>query len=183
MLPLLALSAAALVVIMPERFRRVAAIVIVLIGIAPWVAFPRPDSWIVWKEGQVNGRARRAWTAEAGAFMRAHYRPGDGILFSFSDVAGILRYAGIPFREGLHEGNGPHALATIMRPDLFMHEKWAIAISSDDVASAMWKFARTSSEYERVKIVHVKDAPLIEIWRRSVPLDGHSIHKSARRQE
>ncbi len=51
--------------------------------------------------------ARRAWTREAADFLAANYRHGSGILFSFGDLTGVLREAGIPLREGLHVGQRP----------------------------------------------------------------------------
>ena len=71
---------------------------------------PRPDAWITWKESQVNSEARRAWTAQAASFLKANYRHGDGIMFSFGDLTGVLREAGIPLRESLYDGNNPQFL-------------------------------------------------------------------------
>ena len=61
-MPLLAFAAGALVAWVPARFQRLAATVVVLAGISGWLAYPRMENWICWKESQVNSEARRAWT-------------------------------------------------------------------------------------------------------------------------
>lgn len=169
-LPLLAFGGAALVSLCPERFRNIVAASVVLIAVLPWFARPEPESWITWKESEVNSVARRAWTKEAARYLKAKYRKGDGILYSFGDLTGVLRNAGIPLREGLHDGNNPQFLANIARPDLFLHEEWALAISGDIVATALLKVRTGRTRYELVKTVQVKDAPPVEIYRRSRPI-------------
>ena len=71
------------------------------------------------------------------SFWRRIIAPAHGILFPFGDLTGVLREAGIPLREGLHEGNGPAWFAATVRPDLFLHEEWALAFSGDEVATAL----------------------------------------------
>ena len=87
-------------------------------------------------------------------------------MFSFGDLTGVLREAGIPLREALYDGNNPQFLAALARPDLFLWEEWALAISGDRVATAMMKLGKGGVHYECVKIVQVKGAPPIEIYRR-----------------
>jgi hypothetical protein len=165
-MPLLVVAASALVAIAPSRFRGVVATVLVLVAVSPWIFYPRPDNWICWKESKVNSDARRAWTKEAAAVLAGNYR-GGGIFFSFGDLTGVLREAGIPIRESLHEGNGPHALAAVHRPDLFLWEEWAIAIAADRTSQTILKTAKTGPRYMLVHTVTVKGAPPIEIYRRS----------------
>jgi hypothetical protein len=165
-LPLLAFGGAALVSLVPERWRVSAVTVVLLVSVVPWLVYPRTEAWITWKESQVNSVARRAWTAEAAEFLKANYRQGDGILFSFGDLTGVLRTAGIPLRESLYDGNNPQFLAVLARPDLFMWEEWALAISGDDVATALLKLGNGDIRYECVKTVEVKGAPPVEIYRR-----------------
>ena len=38
---------------------------------------------VCWKESAVNSVARRAWTAQAAAYLASNYQPGDGIIYSF----------------------------------------------------------------------------------------------------
>ena len=89
-LPLLAFGGAALVSLAPERFRTGAATIVIAIAILPWLAKPRPETWITWKESEVNSVARRAWTHQAAEYLKANYRRGDGIVFSFGDLTGVL---------------------------------------------------------------------------------------------
>ncbi len=164
-LPLLALGAGALVAIFPAKIRGFAAVGVLTITLAPWLAYPRAENWICWKESQVNSAARRAWTAQAADFFRKNYRPSDGIFYSFGDLTGVLTEAGIPLRETLHDGIEPVWHAALARPDLFARETWAIAISGDAVSGAIQK-ARRPSGFERVHTIVVKDSAPIEIYRR-----------------
>ena len=170
-LPLAAFAAAGLVALIPRAFRPAAAAVVVLVAILPWIAYPRPDSWIAWKEGAVNHAARRQWTAQAADYMREHYRPGAGILVSFGDeIAGVFRQAGIPLNEALHHGNGVLAAPAFVRPDLFLREEWAIGRPGDAATEAMLKLIKSGQPYTRVKLIEVKGAPPFEIYRRIRPL-------------
>jgi hypothetical protein len=172
-LPFLAFGAAALVTLVQGRKRALIAAGVIAIAALPWLTAPSGDRIVTWKESQINSETRRTWTREAADFFRRNYRPGDGVLAGFGDLTGIFREAGIPLRNVLHEGNGPPWYASIKRPDLFMHERWAVAFAGDDVATAMQKIRA-----ERVKIWTFKDA-VVEIYRR----DGHSIHEDARGKE
>jgi len=168
-LPLLAFGGAALVSFAPARFRPAAVATVLVAASIPWFATPRPDAWITWKESEVNSVARRAWTAQAAEYLNANYRKGDGIVFSFGDLTGVLRQAGIPLREAVHDGNNPQFHAILARPDLFLHEEWVLAISGDPVATALLKLGSGGRRYECVKMVEVKGAPAIEIYRRTGP--------------
>jgi hypothetical protein len=179
-IPLLILGAAAIVAVLPVRAQKLAAVAVVFAATVPWLAYPHPNNWIVWKESEVNSVARRAWTRDAAAFLRAHYRKGDGILISAGDPFGIVREAGLRLRDTLHVGNGPHAHAALMRPDLFLWEKWAIGISADAVASAMMKDVVTARRYKLVRTLHEKDGPVIEIYQRT---HEDPIHQSAWRAQ
>jgi hypothetical protein len=173
--PLVALCAGALVAVPPLRSRGFAAAAVTIAALVPWLAYPRPDNWVTWKESQVNSETRRAWTAEAAQFFKANYRRGDGAFTSFSDLTAIFREAGIPLRETLHEGNGPAFLGAMMRPDLFLHTEWAVAIAASPVASAMMN---VSQSYRVVRTIYVQGGPVIEIYRRTH--DRNPIHQGAR---
>jgi hypothetical protein len=167
LLPLAALAAAGWAALAPRRLRALAALAVVAAGVAPWVAYPRAEGWICWKEAQVNSEARRAWTREAAEYLRSQWAPGDGIFMSFGDLSGVLRAAGIPFRAALHEDNRPEWEAAVGRPDLFLRERWALAISGDKVATALLRASRSGPKYERVMSIERKGAPVIELYRRA----------------
>jgi hypothetical protein len=150
----------------PGRIRTPAAWAVAIVCLGSWLLRPLPDSIITWKESQVNSEARRTWTRQAADFLRTHYRSGTGILHSFGDLSGILRQAGIPLRESLHEGNRPHWDAALARPDLFLWEEWALAMSGDRVADTLWRSQRHGPYYECVRTITVKGAPVIQIFKR-----------------
>jgi len=164
-LPLLALGAAGLVAVAPGRWRKWMAATVLSVVAAGWLAYPRAEAWICWKESQVNSEARRAWTREAADFLRVHYR-GGGIFTSFGDLAGIYRQAGIPLREILHEGNEPYWQGAAARPDLLLREEWVVSMSGDKVSAAMVKTMRHGPRYLLMKQIAVKGAPVIEIYQR-----------------
>jgi len=166
-LPLVGLAAAAWVALAPQRVRALAVVAVVGAGVAPWLAYPRAESWICWKEAQVNSEQRRAWTREAAGFLRSQWAPGDGIFMSFGDLTGVLRAAGVPLRVALHEDNRLAWEATVARPDLFLRERWVLAISGDRVATAVLRSSRNGPKYERVKSIELKGAPVIELYRRA----------------
>lgn len=159
-------SAAAIVALVPAGIRWLAAPAVVILALLPWLFYPRADNWVCWKEAQVNSAARRQWTAEAALFFKANLRPGDGIFTTLSDLSGVLTEAGIPIRRTLQEGNGPAFVAATQRPDLFLRERWALAISGDTVATALLKEKRMSGRFECVKIIAIPGAPVIEIYHR-----------------
>jgi hypothetical protein len=165
-LPLAAFAAGCLVAGVPARIRTPGAWAVAVVCVGSWLLRPLPDSVITWKESQVNSEARRAWTRQAAEFLGAHYRTGTGILHSFGDLSGVFRQAGIPLRESLHEGNRPHWDAALARPDLFLWEEWALAISGDPVADTLWRRQRSGPYYECVRTITVKGAPVIHIFKR-----------------
>jgi hypothetical protein len=192
-LPAAAFGAAALAAWGSGRVRAVAAVAVISAAVAVWVAYPHAESWICWKESQVNSEARRAWTKEAAEFLKPRYRTGAGVAASFGDLTGIFARAGIPLPETLHDGNNPHWMAVLGRPDLFLWEEWAVAISGDEISTAVQKLDkpnRRGPHYHCVKIITVKGGPAIEIYQRSsgapaVEASNHEdpVPEGARRQE
>jgi len=176
-LPLAALGVATLCAAVPTRLRAIMATVVVAGAITPWLLDRTPEAWITWKESQVNSVGRRAWTRAAALYLGDNYNLGDGIFSTLGDLAGIYREAGIPLRETLNEGNGPLFLATVARPDLFLSQKWAVAISGDKVATAILRAQRNGPRYERVRMFAEKNSPVIEVYRR---IHEHPIHQGAR---
>jgi len=177
-LPLLAVGAASLAAMTPARFRTAVAAAIVLVGTGPWLFSGGPESWICWKESQVNSEHRRAWASEAAGYLQASYRAG-GVITSFGDLTGIFLDAGIPLRETLHSGNAPDWQRSVVRPDLFLHEEWAVTISGDEVATAIQRANRNGKRYDRVKTIAIRGAPVIEIYRRN---NEDSIYQDPRRR-
>ena len=159
--PAIAFGIAAIVAMAPRRWLAAA---FPLIALYPWIAQRDPATWICWKEAAVNSEARRAWTWQAARFLETNYRMGDGIYFSFGDQAGIFRQAGIPLREGLHEGNKPWGDAALAAPRYFLKEKWVIAFAGDRMATALQR--TKPHQYRCVHRIEVRDAAAIEIYRR-----------------
>jgi hypothetical protein len=166
-LPLLAIGGASLVLLGPPRFRPLLAAAIILAAAVPWLVHRQPGDWVTWKESQVNSLTRRAWTKAAAASLAGSYHTGQGIITSFSELTAILRQAGIPFHEALHDGDEPAWTAATLRPDLFLHEEWAVTIAGDAVATAVQRASlKTGPHYHLVQTVKVKGAPVIEIYKR-----------------
>jgi hypothetical protein len=166
-LPFLAIAGGSLVLLGPQRVRPWIAAAIVLAASIPWLVHPQPGDWVTWKESQVNSVARRAWIKTAASSLAGSYHFGEGIVTSFSDLTGILRQAGIPLREALYDGDEPAWMAATTRPDLFLHEEWAVAIAGDRVATAIQQSSlKTGPHYRLVQTVKVKGAPVIEIYKR-----------------
>jgi hypothetical protein len=163
-LPLTAFGAAGLTVIFRNAWRSWAAAATILATTCAWAITTTPACW---EEAVTNSSARRAWTREAADFMAAHYRSGSGVIYSFGDLTAILREARIPLREGLHQDNRPNWDAAVQRPDLFLREEWAIAMSGDRVATATLRTKRPGPYYVLRRQVIVKGAPVIEIYQRS----------------
>jgi hypothetical protein len=153
--PLAAFGAAAL------ASRRWMIPVVALAGAASWIGTP-----ICWKESEVNSTARREWTHQAADYLASNYRHGSGILFPFGDLTGVLREAGIPLREGLHEGNGPAWTAAATRPDFFLHEEWILGFAGDDATTAALRANRRGRHYQLMKQIAIRGAPVVEIWKR-----------------
>ncbi|MEX2260616.1 MAG: glycosyltransferase family 39 protein [Bryobacteraceae bacterium] len=170
LLPLAALAAGALVTFIPSQLRKFAVALIVLAGASPWLARPPRERCITWTESEVNSVARRAWTAQAADILRARYGPGDGVFTTFGDVTGVFRTAGIPLRKTLTWDNWPHWPAAAARPDLFLWERWAVAVAGDPVQSAILKSQLRGPHYTLEKRIIVAGAPVIEIYRREVRL-------------
>jgi hypothetical protein len=159
--PLLVAAAAAITAAAPRKLRPPVALLTMLAAVVPWWSQPV----ITWKESQVNSEARRAWTREAAEYLRQHY-DGRPILTSFGDLTGIFEQAGIPLVNTIHDGNSIYWLAPVYKPELFLNQEWAVTFAGDAVASAILKLQRKGVKYDCVKMVMVKGAPVIEIYRR-----------------
>jgi len=168
LMPLAVFGAAALVTLVPGRLRTWAGTAIIIGATAPWLIHPSPESWITWKESQVNSEARREWTRQASEFLTPRYHRGDGIFTSFGDITGIYRSMGLPLRETLTWDNDLQWTAARWRPDLFLQERWAVCFGGDPVQTAINRALRHGPNYELVDRIAVKGAPVLEIYRRSL---------------
>ncbi len=137
-----------------------------LAAVIPWIAHPSPSNWVTWEESRVNSVARREWTRQAADFLRPRYVRGSGILTGFGDLTGIYRTLGIPLRETFTPDNGLPFDAAVRRPELFLHEPWVVTMGGADAQSAVNRAARLGIVYSLEKTIIVKDAPVIEIYRR-----------------
>ena len=140
----------------------IAMIIAAAIAATAWIGGPP----ICWKESEVNSTARRAWTSEAAKFLAENYQHGSGIMFPFGDMTGVLREAGIPLHEGMHEGNGAAWTAATIRPDLFLQEQWIIGFAGDEATTAALRADRRGRHYQLMKRIVTKGAPVVEIWKR-----------------
>jgi hypothetical protein len=167
-LALLALAGAGVVLPASQRLRPWAATAAIAVAVTPWLIHRNPDNWICWKESQVNSQGRRAWVREVVPLLQTQYKRGTGIYTSFGDdFIACFREAGIPLREALRDSNEPAWMAATSRPELFLHEEWALATAGDPVARATQRPAlRQGLRYHRVQTIQVKDQPVIEIYKR-----------------
>ena len=165
-LPLAALAVAAIPAVLPHGSRRWITIILVSIATLPWIAYPKMENWITWKESQVNSDARRAWTREAASFLRDGYITGRGIVAHFGDQTAIFREAGIPIRQVVHDGDGLYFQAIVHHPETFLWQEWVVSIEGDPLSGGMRVYTSKSPRYRRVKLVETKGAPNIEIWQR-----------------
>jgi hypothetical protein len=164
-LPLTAICAGALVSLLPRRWYFCWPAALIVAG-APAVAWSLHPESICWKESEVNSVTRREWTRQAASYLAANYARGDGIIFPFGDMTGVLREAGIPIREGLYDGNGAAYGMALDRPDLFLQPRWALAYSGDRIATAILRGDKRGPRYRLVSTIIVKGAPVIEIYHR-----------------
>jgi hypothetical protein len=166
LLPLAALGGAAIAGLMPRALRFPIALGLLLAGAGQWLLFPRPPSWITWREAQANSQARREWTNEAAVYLAANYKPGENIFTDFGDMTGVYRRLGIPLRYTLTGDNGAQYDATIARPDLFLWATWVVTFAGDPDQTAVDQARLHGPKYELMKEIVVKGAPVIQIYRR-----------------
>jgi hypothetical protein len=160
-LPFAAMGAGALVTALPRWRGRASAVMLAVIGTV-WVAGSGPLS-LCWQEAARSSETRRAWTSQAAAFLSENYQPGEGLLYTFGDLTGVLREAGIPLRESLYQDNGLAWNAAVRRPGLFQFTVWAMALEGDEVANGM---LRPDSGFQLRRQIEVKGAPVVQIFHR-----------------
>jgi hypothetical protein len=172
-LPLVAFTGGVLIASLPRPWRMAAGVLLIAGSVAALGLNGRSGDYsgtvACWKESEVNSIARRAWTAQAAKYLSEHYRIGGGILYPFGDMAGVFRAAGIPLKEGLHEGNHPAFDAAMARPELFLQEEWALAFEGGAVELAVMRSSRGGPHYELKRRVIVEGAPIVDIFQRIPP--------------
>jgi len=165
-LPLAAIAGGSLALLGSSRIRILLAILVIAAGAGPWLVHPYPGQWACWEESRRNSEARRAWTKQAASILHASYQTGTGIFTSFGDLIGIFREAGIPIREALHDGNVPNWMSAVRRPDLFLHARWAVAMSGDIVATTVQRATmKGGPRFRLVQTITLRNSPVIEIYR------------------
>ena len=165
-LPLLALAASALVAALPSGLQTAAAGAVVIAATVPWLLHPAPANWVVWEEGHRNDEARREWARQAADYLGPRYVRGSGIVSRSGTMVAIYRQMGIPIREVFTIDNGLPWQAAMQRPELWLHQEWAVAEGGDPVQSAINRLALHGPCYRLEQSIIVKNAPVIEIYRR-----------------
>jgi hypothetical protein len=162
----LALAGAGLVSVAPRPLRATLALLAIVAAVIPWVVNPQPASWVTWEESRVNSVARRDWTRQTADYLRPRYVRGSGILTGFGDLTGVYRTLAIPLKDTFTPDNGLPFDAAISRPELFLHEPWVVTMGGAAAQTAVNRAARLGIVYSLEKTIVVKDAPVIEIYRR-----------------
>lgn len=166
LLPVLGLGVAALGALPRGKWRPWVTFAALAAVSMPWLISPSPESWICWKESEVNSRARREWLARTASYMKKVYVPGSGILLSFGDLTGVLEFADIPLYESLHEDNHPLFEGATRKPQFFLHEEWALCQAGDEVAQAMVRAKRAGVPVAIERQIRVENSRPVEIWKR-----------------
>jgi hypothetical protein len=167
-LPLLALSAAALVMVVPKNWRALTALLIIVAGSIHWVVRPQPESWITWAESRANSTGRRAWMHAAAGYLGPRYVRGSGIVSSGGDdFLGIYREMGVPINETFSVFNGLPFVAAEQRPELWLWQEWAVVKEGDAIERAAVR-----AGYRRELRIVEKDEPVVEIYHRAGGVHG-----------
>jgi hypothetical protein len=124
---------------------------------------------LTWNEGEANSRPRREWTRQVAELLAKEYKKGEGILMPFGDLTGILQQAGIPIRESLHQEDLLEYERALARPDLFLSTRWAVVIAGEPAGAAVFQAQYLGLPYKLKKRISLKNAPVIEVWRRELP--------------
>ncbi len=163
-LPACAAAAGLIVAVWPASWLRAAAAAALLaVCLGGWILHPGANSWICWKESQVNSEGRRLWTRQAAEFFRSNYRPGDGVLTAAGDVTAVYQQAGLRLRDTLSDG--PAFDWAVARPDLFLHERWVAAVAGDRISLCV-NSSPFAPWFERVAVFSAPREPVIEIYRK-----------------
>jgi hypothetical protein len=163
MLPLLAFGGGALSGL---RKGLGAPVAVVMLGAGFWLLHADQENWITWKESEQNSIARRAWTHETAAYLRANTRPTDTFFSTFGDISAVYREADVHFKRTLTWDDAMEWQAAVNRPELFLWEDWAIAQRGDAVDETVHRARKTQVHYDLVTEISVPGAKPIEVYRR-----------------
>ena len=89
-------------------------------------------------------------------------------------MADIFREMGIPLRQTFTEMNNVPWLAAVDRPELYLWQEWAVVAGGDRVQTAVNRINRQGPCYTLEQTIIVKDAPIVEIYRRTGGCHGSS---------
>jgi hypothetical protein len=168
LLPLLALTTAALVAVFPPWMRSKVAVVAIVAATVPWLIHPNPQNWIVFEEGEHNYLGHRQLDRQVEDYLRPRYVQGDGIVTSFGATTAIYRELQIPLRETLTGDNGPVWDAASKASPPFPHQRWAVVLAGDWAEKAV----QSAGCYTLEQSFKVTDAPEIHIYKRTLSLIG-----------
>jgi hypothetical protein len=161
------LGLAALVALVPGKWQKAVAVLLLILATSPWYLYPRGENVACYMEAEKNSKDRRYWTSRAVSYLEPNYHPSDGIFMSFGDLTGIIREAGIPLRDTLHEGNGAAWQAALQRPDIALNEEWALCFKDDKISKALAAPMPGKTPYARVYADKSPEGKVVEIWKRT----------------
>ncbi len=147
------------------RFGKIFAALVILASISPFLLHPTEPP-LTWKESDENSRYRLEWVRQATNFLRANAAPQDTYFTSFNDITAIYRTLGVPLRHTLTGDMNPDFALAEIRPDLFLHQNWAVVMGGDYVQGIIDKARLKGPRYELAHRIVVKYSPVIEIYQR-----------------
>jgi len=163
MLPAVALLAPAAVLLLP-RYRRYAAMALVLFVAAGWAigaARSRADALVVFREAEANSHYRR-YAVELVA--KELSRGCNEIWLSGGDISGAMTAAGIPFRRSIHEGNHDEWIEVSRHPETLVD--CVVAQQGDGVDRAIARLPQFEPSFRTVLDVSAPNETRVRVYRR-----------------
>lgn len=173
LLPIAALGCAGL-----ARVWKPLAWIAIVVSLIPFALHPATPP-LTWQEADNNSRARLEWTRLAAAYLRANAAPHDTYLTVTGDATGIYRTNAIPLRKTLTGDMGIEYVLATARPDLFLHENWAVVTGGDQLQTLLDKARLKGPRYDLASRIYVKDGPVLEIYK----LYEYPVHETSRRPQ
>lgn len=163
MLPAVALLAPAALLLLP-RFRRQAALALVLFVIAGWVlgvTRSRADALVVFREAEANSMHRR-YAVELVA--KELSRGCQEVWLSGGDMSGAMTAAGIPFRRSIHEGNRDAWQEATRNPEKLVD--CVVAHQGDGVDRAIARLPQFERSFRTVLEVSAPGEARVRVYRK-----------------
>ncbi len=163
MLPAVALLAPAAILWLP-RFRRQAALALVLFVSAGWVlgvARARADALVVFREAQANSMHRRYAVDLVAKELSRGCRE---IWLSGGDMTGAMTAAGIPFRRSIHEGNRDAWREASLRPEAVVD--CVVTQPGDAVDRAIARLPHFEQSFRTILEVSAPGEPRVRVYRK-----------------